>query len=342
MVTPFHKNRYDSFQVLRAICAVLIFTEHVQFLEYGLFGVDIFFCLSGFMMMLSTEESGEHFLGKRIVRLVPLYYLLTLMTFVASIILPGAFEQTEANPIFLIKSLLFIPFEITGGVVQPLVRVGWTLNAEMFFTLLFFLGILSCKLLHISNKYRFVVPLVGQTAIVLLRYRFQLHHVFLEFWGKAYMLNFVMGILVYFLAKWLYNLCNGKLPAWVGCICIAVCIVTFYRLMSFRKFLDHQEYNIIRFWVIPSAIIVMLFFIIGLSVKSFKPLVWVGNISFSFYLLHYYPTRILDRYIFDFSICAPKQIVGACIALLINLTIAVISYYLIEKKLTGYLRKKLF
>jgi len=341
MVTPFHKNRYDSLQVLRAICAILIFTEHVPFLGYGLFGVDIFFCLSGFMMMLSTEENGDFFLRKRLIRLVPLYYILTFLTYFGTMLVPGAFEQTVASERFLLKSLLFIPFEITGGVIQPLVRVGWTLNAEIFFTLLFFLGIQVCKFLHLNQKYRFVFPMVVQSIICIIRYIFPWENTLLDFWGKAYMLNFIMGILVFFIARWIYNKCNGSLPVWVGCLLSLGCIAMFYRLITFRQFLSHEEYNIIRFWVFPCAALVLCFFVIGLSIKSWKPLVWIGNISYSFYLLHYYPTRFLDRFFFNFSEGGTKQMIGTILALCINLLVAAVSYYLIEKKLTSFLRKKL-
>ena len=50
------------------------------------------------------------------------------------------FAETQATEISLIKSLCFIPFDVGAGVIQPLVRVGWTLNCEMFFYLIFWIS----------------------------------------------------------------------------------------------------------------------------------------------------------------------------------------------------------
>lgn len=75
------------------------------------------------------------------------------------------FQQTRHNLSHLVKSLLFVPFDIGGGIIQPLVRIGWTINCEMLFYLLFFIAF------HISMKYRglicsaFLTVLVGAVQI---------------------------------------------------------------------------------------------------------------------------------------------------------------------------------
>jgi len=96
----FHDNHFNSIQVLRAIAALLVVLEHVRFLNCGAFGVDIFFCISGFMIMFSTHKSTRHFIKKRFIRILPLYYIMTFGTFLLLILFPSMFEQTKANPIF--------------------------------------------------------------------------------------------------------------------------------------------------------------------------------------------------------------------------------------------------
>ena len=84
----FHQIRFDSIQALRGIAALFVVLEHIRFLNCGAFGVDIFFCVSGFMMMLSTHKDTTHFLTRRLIRVVPLYYIMTLGTFALLLLFP--------------------------------------------------------------------------------------------------------------------------------------------------------------------------------------------------------------------------------------------------------------
>lgn len=88
-------------------------------------GVDSQGVRGGFMIMFSTHNSTHYFLRKRLIRILPLYYLMTFGTFLILMLFPDMFEQSTADPVFLLKSLLFIPFDIGDGMVQPLMRVGW-------------------------------------------------------------------------------------------------------------------------------------------------------------------------------------------------------------------------
>ena len=63
----FHQMHFDSIQALRGITALFIVLEHVRFLNCGAFGVDIFFCISGFMIMFSTHKDTAYFLRKRLI-----------------------------------------------------------------------------------------------------------------------------------------------------------------------------------------------------------------------------------------------------------------------------------
>ena len=165
----FHELHFDSIQALRGLAALFVVFQHVRFLNFGAFGVDIFFCISGFMIMFTTEKSTKYFFRKRLVRILPLYYLMTLGTYLSLLLFPSMFQQTRHDFSYLVKSLLFIPFDIGSGAIQPLVRIGWTINCEMLFYLLFFIAF------HISMKYRglicsaFLAILVNSSGITKVR-----------------------------------------------------------------------------------------------------------------------------------------------------------------------------
>ena len=57
------------------------FSVNPKFFEFGAIGVDIFFAISGFIMMYLSEhrsDGSDVFLAKRIIRIVPLYAISTV------------------------------------------------------------------------------------------------------------------------------------------------------------------------------------------------------------------------------------------------------------------------
>lgn len=59
-------KKIESIQVLRAFAAVSVVLTHMSFIKSGGFGVEIFFVISGFLMMYSTEKGlGRGVLDKK-------------------------------------------------------------------------------------------------------------------------------------------------------------------------------------------------------------------------------------------------------------------------------------
>lgn len=72
-------------------------------------GVSLFFTISGFLLMYTTQKKQKYFLVKRFIRIVPLYWIMTIATFVAMNVFPSM-ALGEAGVIELIKSIFFIPY----------------------------------------------------------------------------------------------------------------------------------------------------------------------------------------------------------------------------------------
>jgi exopolysaccharide production protein ExoZ len=153
-----------SIQALRAIAALLVFWGHAinavtsqvaaDFPHlYGPFGVDLFFVISGFVMVYSSEglfgQSGApiKFFARRFARIVPLYWAATaiLVWFVVP------YASTKA----VLGSLFFAPHIPSEA---PLLFVGWTLIFEMFFYTVFAIALLA--------KRRFAV-VAGATVFLI-------------------------------------------------------------------------------------------------------------------------------------------------------------------------------
>jgi exopolysaccharide production protein ExoZ len=147
-------RRHDVFlgvQILRGLAAIVVLLQHNSFImaerfsdsslrfESGQCGVDIFFAISGFVMVVVTADSWGHadtarsFLVRRLIRVVPLYWFFTTIKVFLLLALPALALATVLTPWHVISSFLFIPADFSA----PLVQVGWTLCYEMFFYMLF-------------------------------------------------------------------------------------------------------------------------------------------------------------------------------------------------------------
>lgn len=334
MTDTFHTRHFNSIQALRGITALFVALEHVRFLNCGAFGVDIFFVISGFMVMFSTHKDTKHFLGKRFIRIYPLYALVTLGTYFLLLVFPDMFQLTKADPSSLIKSLFFIPFEISPGIIQPLVRVGWTINYEI---LLYVLFAIACRL---SHRFRGLICSGFLILLMLLAHTLPVDSIVLDFYGDYILLEFIFGMLLYYVISKIYvPLSNKKYTTLAPYLCVPAVLVLFGVLAYTKQNVPLIPFGRAVYWGLPALVIVTLTFIMDTKLTMPKPLVYLGNISFSVFLLHYYPLMFIDRKIYSLEYYTPLAIPVTICGLLVVILIASVSYVLIEKRLTGYLRR---
>lgn len=333
MNSGFYEQRFDSIQFLRAAAAFSVIFHHISFIERGAFGVDIFFCISGFIMMYVTEMNTEHFFAKRLIRLAPLYYFITFITFAGIIIMPQLFDRTTADPVMFIKSLFFIPYSI-DGVIQPLVRVGWTLNYEMFFYFIIWISI------RISKKYRALTASLIIFILVVCGKMSSTGNVLVRFWTDSIMIEFIYGMLAYEIHRYVsvrYSRLNTavRLPLF----CLAVCTYIILWVVGY----DNISQGADRFLTfgIPAFIIFNCIFISCYGIKLPAFFVWLGDISYSVYLIHYFIIRFYNRYICPDGICDLRAVFFALCAVAVIICAGAVSYTLFEKKLNTYLRNKI-
>lgn len=145
-------RQFVSVQYLRAVAALMVVGIHLQeqlarygwetgLIDYGSAGVDIFFVISGFVMWHTTTRpvSPLTFYYRRIVRIVPLYWLLTSVMLAVLLVAPALVNSAEFDGAHVLASYLFIahPHPGQADAVFPLLVPGWTLNYEIFFYLIF-------------------------------------------------------------------------------------------------------------------------------------------------------------------------------------------------------------
>jgi exopolysaccharide production protein ExoZ len=275
-------ERKQTVQILRAGAAISVVTFHLlqvsalrfgtlAFFGLGSWGVDVFFVISGFVIAASglRARSPILFLRHRFARIVPLYWLLTFAVFVVALVAPSMLKSTVADPIYLLKSLLFIPYRRESGAVEPMLYQGWTLNYEIFFYL-----VLGLSLALTSRTLLCLFALFA--SIVALGAVFAPQSVVLSFYTSSIILEFTYGSALYRVTADGRRIWAGQwilLPLGLVTLC-----ATFYFLPTWPRCVTAG---------IPAAAIVAG--AIAIPNKDWPLLRWVealGDASYSIYLVH--------------------------------------------------------
>ncbi len=327
-----HLDRLDCVQVLRAVAAIIVLVHHIPLFDNDQGGVDLFFVIGGFIMCYATQRSGDGFLAKRIIRIVPLYWAATIGVFGVTLIAPRLLEITTSDPVQFVKSLAFIPFQ-KGKKVLPLLNVGWALNCVMFINLLF---ALSMKL---SHRYR---AHICSALIVMIVIYGQLTHsksVPISFWTSPIILEFVFGMVCFCLfaksteqraeqsfdsSKILWALVGGIL---ITCMLVA----TGVGLSGVERALGLGMLAALSLYVV----------VMGLSGVRFpKFAVLIGNASYSLYLIHPFVIRPLDKIFHAFDAANRYSYLMASVAIVLCCGLSVLCYKFVEKPITDRLKAK--
>ena len=297
------KSRLESIQHLRGIAALLVVFVHfptplARFC--GSIGVDIFFFISGFIIFISIDKSGYYnkpftFLKKRLLRIIPLYFLVTTAFILMNVTLNSFHAEREANiPVdmsFLtvLKSYLFVPITVDGYYRDPLVFLGWSLNFEMLFYLLTFF------LLLIFRKNFFIPLVILLLALGSVKYVIgDFSNVYLDFLTSPFLLYFAIGLL---LGKY-HEFIREKISTFVEPLLFVVLYV-FFVVMSAKDggyiyeampretvVYNGKEIPRILIWGIPSFIVLISYFALATKYKITNTyLSKLGDRSYSIYLL---------------------------------------------------------
>ena len=156
--------KLQSIQAMRGIAALLVVIFHISTLsriagtarsqelgaiwDRGFAGVDMFFVISGFIMVYVTQnlrptvKNYERFIWSRLSRIYPLWwiYAFAMMAyFYIAYGQPASPDVTDSDGVlpYVLKSIFLIPQEF-----EPVLGVGWTLIHEMMFYILFAFGLL--------------------------------------------------------------------------------------------------------------------------------------------------------------------------------------------------------
>jgi exopolysaccharide production protein ExoZ len=198
-----------NIQILRGMAAFAVVAFHAQQnvrgndlsdtmpdLLVGAFGVDLFFAISGFIMayastgLFGVEGGASLFLKRRIVRIAPLYWMITAIYTVYLLHVMRHHTDHIDLMVNFATSIGFVgylsPMSKFGFPIYP---PGWTLDYEMFFYLCFSAS------LALPRRGAVAILALFFASLVILNQSFDL-----PFWAShlasSQILEFVAGMLV--------------------------------------------------------------------------------------------------------------------------------------------------
>ena len=280
--------------------------------------------VSSFGVVSSIYE----FVIRRIIRIVPLYWIVCTI-FLVTLKVVG--EDPGLGLPYVIASYFFIPFpEPQDGAEFPFYFLGWTLEFEMFFYLLFSVSLIWRRSVGVSGLCAFMVAYLALGSVLKFPAPF-------DYWVSSQLLEFVAGCLVaevYLRGLRLTTLTCRSLS--VGAI-IAV-FVTWYFLGGWP-----DARGIV--WGLPAMALV--------GAATLRParaahrfevlLARFGDASYSLYLVHslvflvFYHTI---RHTFRHWNSIPS-VIYVVLLIFMAILIAFISFWCIERPLTAKLQRLL-
>ena len=325
-IAKMNEQSIENIQALRAFAAINVALFHIigtaasysqssnylSALEgWGANGVDIFFVISGFIMLhtqMERRRSVIDFLKLRLIRIMPIYWLLTAFVIMLYLLLPNLFRELVLTPTWSLSSLFFISQLVTDK--SPVIAVGWTLEFEMLFYVIFGFALL------INSWKRFIIC-VGLTL-------FTTAFLFNQF----FLLEFLFGLIAaYTFRQKPFSPRTGIQVFFFGIFLLSLSLIPAIRSLGLDR-------SIISGF--PSLLIVL-----GAACSfQIKRSLWsyLGSASYSIYLIH----ALVISAFYKFSSKILSEFNGdllAIMCLICCLTLGSLLYSFIEKPITMNLRR---
>jgi exopolysaccharide production protein ExoZ len=307
-------------------------------------GVSLFFIISGFIMAHVTADNDgsfryfADFLIKRAARIWPAW-IVALAIYIA--VQP---DWSMLSTSWLLNSLAFIPTEGANGDVFPafgfpILGVGWTLNYEMYFYLFFGVCLLFGRWRWAALASWVLFTLV---ALPLLSGgRYPVHY--MNLMTSPLILMFVSGVVI-------ARVYQSKFAIESRAVLFLMIFTTVAAVACQYAFSFRTEYGVLN-WGLSLIPLVAAFAVASKRITIPVPgwLLFLGNISFSLYLLHPVVQRLFDRFSWSF-LPTIDQITLSVIPIrwwafvmivATSIAAAAVSYHYIERGLCERLKARL-
>lgn len=342
-------KQLESIQVLRAYAALVVTFGHclseahsiavqrggtfeLGFFSWG-FGVDVFFVISGFIMTYAgtrnygSVRAAQDFFIRRLIRIVPLYWLVTLAVAGGALLAPSLLNGAPPSTGSVMMSLLFIPYQGTDGGIVPVVPLGWSLNYEMFFYVAFAL----CMLLPRRRGMTTLVLFMGACALAGVIFRPETAQ--LKTWTDSLALEFLFGVGIASALMAGAKIRGAALLVLGAGALGAACLAMFNIFPAGPR-------------VIIGGLPALLLVGFAVAAPQLKPsrgvswLITMGDASYSLYLVHFFVVRIAGKVWVALGLSDLSPWVFSIVALVGSISAGLLCYFLVERPITRFLKTR--
>jgi len=340
----FHYKHFNYDYFLANPTALPLYSTFQWFYVYGWNLVDFFFVLSGFIFMhVYSKQISEKKISEKsffILRLSRLYPLHVITLFVVAFIqyyrfFSGkGFFQSDINDLYhLILNLLFIQagfFEDGLSFNGP----SWSISCEVVAYILFFYVLRKLK----KPLPVFILFIFIGLSILQIQLNVPLFNASM---GKM-LIGFFIGCLTYVLNLQILKL-NRKskniffLIIFVLSVFIGIMV---YKAGYIKIFGQHWD-RVMPILLYPLMILSALNVLYINKFLSLKPFTYIGELSYSIYLIHF-PMQLILVTFLPMAGLFPNYNSWTGMAIFITATIALasLSYHLVEKPVQNFIRRK--
>ena len=280
-------KRYDELDVLRGFAALFVLFFHLTLFrneakygfQLGITGVDLFFMISGFVILMSIEKSknANLFFLFRCIRLYPIYWIIATFTFLLFFglnLLNGEIPYVEIpfKDYFVNLSMFQYYFNVPN-----IDGSYWTLIIEM----LFYISIYVLFRLKLLNK---IIGIGLVFGVVSACYIFAIRHLNLPDYTRFY--PFIYHFPMFYIGIIFYKMMQFKQAPFyyyfliIGSICLQLYLFEYGRAFNFIS---------IIYYAIALVFFTGIFLLFSKNLLSgivTKTTRFLGSISYPLYLIH--------------------------------------------------------
>ena len=291
----------------------------------------VFFVFTGYFLIEGTRKSEELYFRKKIIRLVPLYWLLTITLFIVSLLMPGINGGKSYTWSNLIQSLLFIPYYSADGKLFPILSVGWTLILEVYEYIVFWALYKGFK----KNKHRDIMSVIAFAFLVIMGKVLSTYYIstpIIVIWSYKYQWAFLIGMLISIVKNGQYQI----VPVKQETVNVNFILISYATLFAICTYFINDSFALIL-GVLATAIGLIVF----PKLRFSKWIVGFGNLSYSFYLIHKFVIAFVDKIVTRLFSGTVTGVVGVLLSFILTLLASIVSYQMIEKRLSAQLKQLL-
>ena len=294
-------SKLEVLQLLRAVAVICVVISHISHelaaklvgkivhfnekLFPGDFGVDLFFVISGFIMVYSCwEKFGQSgaladFWVKRLIRIVPLYWVATTTMILVVLMFPQNINTATSDWGQWAASYLFIPYaRESDGLIRPVLGLGWSLQYEMLFYFLFGLGLLFSRRTGVVLSAGLLVLLCAGAN--MLRTGPSEASTFLRFVSHPIIIEFAAGVAIGY-----FYMLGVRINRPAGLFAGVAGLVLLMTVPGFNDTIDQQRY--IHYGIPAVLMVAACVFPRGFDQLKVNRLGFqIGETSYAIYLIH--------------------------------------------------------